>query len=84
MAQDGHIQALMDEIAEERRRLHPLAATAPALEQTLTDLERRIARIEGSTSWRLTTPLRASNALMVGRRALILRVGRRLRAHLDR
>jgi hypothetical protein len=84
MAQDGHTQALMDEIAEEGRRLHPLAASAPALDQTLADLKRRIARIEESTSWRVTRPLRASNALMVGMRALVLCVGRRLRAYLDR
>jgi hypothetical protein len=84
MVQDGHAQALMDEIDEERERLRPLAAGVPALQQTLADLQRRIARIEGSTSWRLTTPLRASRALMVGRRQLALRLGRRLRAHLDR
>jgi hypothetical protein len=84
MVQDGHPHALMGEIAEEQRRLRPLAASVPELEQTLAELERRIARIEGSASWRLTTPMRASRALMVGRRTLALRVGRRLRAYLDR
>jgi hypothetical protein len=82
MVEDGDSQALMGEIAEEQRRLRPLAATVPALEETLADLERRIASIEGSVSWRLTTPLRASRALIVGRRAVALRIARRLRAHL--
>jgi hypothetical protein len=81
MVEHGDSQALMGEIAEEQRRLRPLAATVPALEETLADLERRIASIEGSVSWRLTTPLRASRALIVGRRAVALRIARRLRAH---
>jgi 3-phenylpropionate/cinnamic acid dioxygenase small subunit len=84
MVQDGHAEALIAEIADESRRLRPLAESLPALEQTRADLERRIARIEGSVSWRLTTPLRASRALMVGRRMLAVRVGRRLRAYLER
>jgi hypothetical protein len=82
MVEDGDNRALIGEIAEEQRRLRPLAASVPELEETLADLERRIAGIEGSVSWRLTTPLRASRALMVGRRALALRIARRLRAHL--
>ena len=82
--QDGPTQALLDEIAEESERLRPLPTSVPALEQTLADLGRRIARIERSAAWRLTTPMRASRALMVGRRKLALRVGRRLRAYLDR
>jgi 3-phenylpropionate/cinnamic acid dioxygenase small subunit len=84
MVQDGRAEALIAEIADESRRLRPLAESLPALEQTRADLERRIARIEGSVSWRLTTPLRASRALMVGRRMLAVRVGRRLRAYLER
>jgi len=82
--QDGHADALLAEIADEQRRLRPLAESLPALEQTRADLERRIAQIEGSVSWRLTTPLRASRALLVGRRMLAVRVGRRLRTYLDR
>jgi hypothetical protein len=84
MVQDGHAEALIAEIADECRELRPLAESLPALEQTRADLERRIARIERSVSWRLTTPLRASRGLMVGRRMLAVRVGRRLRAYLER
>jgi 3-phenylpropionate/cinnamic acid dioxygenase small subunit len=83
MVREGHAPALMAEIDEERARLRPLAESLPVHEQTLADLERRIARIEGSISWRLTTPLRASRALILGRRTLAIKLGRRLRAYLD-
>jgi hypothetical protein len=83
MSEDGYDEALLQEIAAEQARLRPLACCAPALEQSLSDVEQRIARLESSVSWRLTSPLRASRALIAGRRALVLRVGRRLRARLE-
>lgn len=84
MAPDGHAETLMAEIASDSARLRPLAERVPELERTLADLEQRIGRIEGSISWRLTTPLRASGALVRGRRVLARKVGRQLRAFLDR
>jgi hypothetical protein len=83
MPDAGHAEALLHEVAAEQARLRPLASSVPELEHTLSDVERRIARLEGSVSWRVTTPLRASRALIAGRRALVLRVGRRLRARLE-
>ena len=84
MPDNGHAEPVLDEIAAEQARLRPLAATAPALEQEQSDVQRRIASIEGSASWQLTTPLRATAAVVAGRRRLVLRAGRRLRAHLER
>jgi uncharacterized protein YoxC len=83
MPDAGHAEALLDDVAAEQARLRPLASTVPALEQSLVDVQQRIARLEGSVSWRVTTPLRAARALIAGRRALVLRVGRRLRARLE-
>jgi hypothetical protein len=83
MPDDGHAAALLDEVAAEQARLRPLASTVPALEQTLADVQQRTAHLEGSISWRVTAPLRASRALIAGRRALLLRVGRRVRARLE-
>jgi hypothetical protein len=83
MPDDAQAQALLEEVSAEQARLRPLAGTVPTLEQTLSDVERGIARLEGSVSWRVTTPLRASRALIASRRALVLRVGRRLRARLE-
>jgi hypothetical protein len=83
MSDDRRADALMDEIAAERARLRPLAATAPMLEAQSSDVRRRIDAIEGSASWRLTTPLRAGAAVVADPRGLVLRAGRRLRARLE-
>ena len=84
MPDDGHAEALMQEIAAERETLRPLAAAAPALEVELADVRRRIDVIESSVSWRLTAPLRAAQAVLSNRRRLVLRAGRRVRARLER
>jgi hypothetical protein len=84
MLDDGNVGALLGEVAAEQDRLRPVAASAPALEETLADLERQVACIEHSLSWRVTTPVRASRAVIAGRRTLVRRARRRLRAHLER
>ena len=84
MPDAGHAEALMQEIAAEQARLRPLAASVPALAAESAQLEREIAGIEGSVYWRLTAPLRAVQAVISNRRRLVLRAGRRVRAHLER
>jgi hypothetical protein len=72
------------ELLRERDRLRVLAATAAPLERDVQSLRRELAAIDGSLSWRLTTPLRGARALVANRRALALAAGRRVKRRLER
>ncbi len=76
--------ALIEEIEAEQTALRPLAGQAPALELEAADLDRRIADVEGSASWRATAPLRAVQTVIANRRRIVLAAGRRVKARLER
>ncbi len=84
MSAAGGADALIEEIEAEQAALRPLAGQAPALELEAADLDRRIADVEGSASWRVTAPLRAAQTVVANRRRLVLAAGRRVKARLDR
>jgi hypothetical protein len=81
MDDDGHATA---DLLRERDRLRADAASLPALERDVERLHRDLAAIEGSLSWRATTPLRAARRLVDNRRELALTAGRRLKRRLER
>jgi hypothetical protein len=77
-------EALIEAIEAEQAALRPRAMQAPALELESAELDRRIADIEGSASWRATAPLRMVENVIANRRRLVLAVGRRVKALLER
>jgi hypothetical protein len=72
------------DLVRERERLRAEAATLPALERDVERLRGELAAIEGSLSWRATTPLRRARWLVDNRRGLALTAGRRLKRRLER
>ena len=72
------------DLLRERERLRGDAASLPALERDVERLRRELAAIEGSLSWRATTPLRRARRLIDNRRELALSAGRRLKRRLER
>jgi len=56
---DGHIESLTDSLEAERRTATVRKARIDALTETVRRRDRRIGTILGSTSWRLTAPVRA-------------------------
>jgi hypothetical protein len=84
MSPAGGTEALIEEIEDEQAALRPLAGKAPALELEVADLDRRIADVESSASWRATLPLRAVQTVIANRRRLARAAGRHLKAHLER
>jgi hypothetical protein len=72
------------DLLRERERLLAEAAALPGLERDIARLRRDLAAIEGSLSWRATTPLRRARRLVDNRRELALTAGRRLKRRLER
>jgi hypothetical protein len=59
----------LEEALRERARLWEQLHEQKALEREVEDLRRKVARMEGSLSWRLTKPLRVAKLIWDRRRA---------------
>ena len=85
MDDDRHAgDAARADLVRERERLRAEAATLPALERDVERLRRDLAAIEGSLSWRATTPLRTARWVVDNQRELALTAGRALKRRLER
>ena len=59
----------LEEALRERARLWEQLHEQRALEREVEDLRRKVARMEGSLSWRITKPLRVAKLIWDRRRA---------------
>lgn len=59
----------LEEALRERARLWEQLHEQKALEREVEDLRRKVARMEGSISWRATKPLRVAKLIWDRRRA---------------
>jgi hypothetical protein len=59
----------LEEALRERARLWEQLHEQRALEREVEDLRRKVARMEGSVSWRITKPLRVAKLIWDRRRA---------------
>jgi hypothetical protein len=59
----------LEEVLRERARLWEQLHEQRALEREVEDLRRKVARMEGSVSWRVTKPLRVAKLIWDRRRA---------------
>ena len=85
MDDDRHAgDAARADLVRERERLRAEAATLPALERDVERLRGDLAAIEGSLSWRATTPLRTARWVVDNRRQIALTAGRALKRRLER
>jgi len=82
-ASDDHHDARLGDLRHESERLRAAAATVPVLEREIAALRRDLAAIDGSWSWRLTAPLRATRAAIANRRELALEAGRIVKRRLE-
>lgn len=82
-ASDDDHDARLGDLRHESERLRAAAATVPVLEREIATLRRDLATIDGSWSWRLTAPLRATRAAIANRRELALEAGRIVKRRLE-
>ena len=91
MRDDTHAETAAtegDPVAADLRRdcdrLRADAASLPRLRRDVERLQGDLAALEGSLSWRATTPLRRARWLVDNRREIALTAGRRLKRRLER
>jgi hypothetical protein len=82
-ASDDDHDARLGDLRQESEGLRAEAAIVPALEREIAALRRDLATIDGSWSWRLTAPLRATRAALANRRELALAAGRIVKRRLE-
>jgi hypothetical protein len=82
-ASDDDHDARLGDLRQESEGLRAEAASVPALEREIAALRRDLATIDGSWSWRLTAPLRATRAAIANRRELAIAAGRVVKRRLE-
>ena len=63
---DRHAEAQLGEIRPLKEQIQALSDQAQRLSEELECARRRVADLEGSTSWRITAPLRALRRVLPG------------------